>query len=139
MAIEIRSQAGPRQIVKDSFGQARHLISVRFFISEAPAHRMNPAQLVISQVLQRRLRLSFDLAQSINKNAFAQRPATGAQSVDTKCSHGAFEDLSSGDNDLRALRADAGKRASFSEIDRPCAGIKSTELLNFDFISGRSR
>ena len=139
VAFEIRSQAGSRQIVKDSFGQARHLIGVCFLISETTAHSMNTAQLVISQILQRRMRLSFDLAQSINKDAFAQRPATTAQSVDTKRAHGAFEDLSSGNNDLGALRADAGKRASFGKIHRRCASVESAELLDFDLISGRSR
>src|SRR5438105_15612731 len=109
------------------------------FVSETTADRMNAAQAVIGDVRQRRTRLGFDLAQSIDQHAFAQGPTAGSQHLDVQRAHGPFLDLSARDNDVRALIADAGKRAPLCYAHFTASIIQPPELSRCNLVTACSR
>ncbi len=99
MSSEI-GRARTAEVIENSFPNPGDLLRVGFFISEATAYGVNSAETVIGDVRQRRMRLSFDFAQSIDKHAFAQGPITRAQGFNPESAHNPFKDLSSANNDF---------------------------------------
>ena len=109
------------QTVKDLLSQLRHLARMRFFVSEAPSDCVDSTQLLIVKVRRGWTRLGLPVPKPIDYHAFPQSPFAGTKRIDPECSHCSFKDLSTGNDNLRTLRADA-RRAP------PCLGGLTCQL-----------